>query len=343
MHVPHEALADWARRCLQALAVPEADARLVADSLVQTSLWGIDSHGIARLPHYLDRLSQGAERARPEIVVTTTGPCTAQVDGGAGLGIVVAHRANAIAIDIAQRNGLAAVGVANSAHCGAIGLYTRVAARAGLIGIAFTHADKVVAPHGGHQPFFGTNPISLAFPRADGEPVCLDMATSAIPWNRVMNARRESAALPPGVVIDGDGVATTDASAARALRPLGGLDYGHKGYGLALVIDLLCGPLNGNAFGPHIGPMYAQLDRPRAIGAFFIVIDPRRFAGGATLAATVEQMARELADEPGRPMMPGDPEAVHEAQRRRDGIPVEPGLQAEMRDWSARLALAPPF
>jgi len=343
MHVQAEPLTDWAMRCLQALDVPEADARLVAESLVQTSLWGIDSHGIARLPHYLDRLSHGSDRARPAIVVTATGPCTAQVDGGAGLGIVVAQRANALAIEIAQRNGLAAVGVTNSAHCGAIGLYTRTAARAGLIGIAFTHADKVVAPHGGHQPFFGTNPVSLAFPRAHGEPVCLDMATSAIPWNRVMNARREGTPLPPGVIIDADGRETTDAQAARALRPLGGLDYGHKGYGLALVIDLLCGPLNGNPFGPHIGPMYAQLERPRSIGAFFIVIDPQRFAGGATLAATVEQMARELATEPGAPQMPGDPEAAHEARRRSEGIPVEPGLQAEMRAWSTRLAVAAPF
>src|SRR5437762_12870213 len=103
MQVRHEALTDWARRCLQALDVPEADATRVAESLVQTSLWGIDSHGIARLPHYLDRLQHGSDHALPRLTITTTGPCTAQVDGGAGLGIVVAHRANEIAIDIAHR------------------------------------------------------------------------------------------------------------------------------------------------------------------------------------------------------------------------------------------------
>lgn len=340
VRLPAAAIADWGRRCLAACGVPDDDARTVADSLVQTSLWGIDSHGIARLPHYLDRLQHGGERARPVIRVTETGPCTAQVDGGAGLGIVVAHRANALAIDIARRQGLAAVGVSNSAHCGAIGLYTRDAARAGLVGIAFTHADKVVAPHGGIAPFLGTNPISIAFPREGGEPVCLDMATSAIPWNRVMNARREGGTLPGGVAIDAEGRETTDPQAARALRPLGGTDYGHKGYGLALAIDLLCGPLNGNPFGPHLGPMYAALDRPRSVGAFFIVVDPNRFAGGPTLAAAVEQMARELAAEPGSPRLPGDPEREHEARRRAEGIPVEPGLLAEMRAWSARLGIA---
>jgi len=339
MRVSAAALTDWAMACLQALDVPEPDARTVAESLVQTSLWGIDSHGIARLPHYLDRLSRGSDKARPRIVVTTTGPCTAQVDGGAGLGIVVAHQANHVAIDMAKRNGLAAVGVANSAHCGAIGLYTRVAARTGLIGLAFTHSDKIAAPQGGQEPFFGTNPLSIAFPRAGGEPVCLDMATTAIPWNRVMNARREGTVLPPGVVIDARGQETVDAQAAHALRPLGGADYGHKGYGLALVIDLLCGPLNGNRFGPHIAPMYAELDRPREIGAFLIVIDPLRFAGGPTLAAVVEQMSRELAAEPGQPKMPGDPELAHDARRRADGIPIELGLRAEMREWSQRLGV----
>src|SRR5690606_18739492 len=124
---------------------------------------------------------------------------------------------------------------------------------------------------------------------------CLDMASTAIPWNRVMNARREGHVLPPGVALDEAGDDATDPQLARALRPLGGLEQGYKGYGLALMIELLCGPLNGNPFGPHISPMYDQLDVARRLGAFFIVIDPARFAGGPMLAAVVAQMAGELA------------------------------------------------
>lgn len=340
--LPHDSLAAWGRACLQAAGVPEADARCVADSLVQTSLWGIDSHGIARLPHYLNRLAHGSVRAQPAIRDTLTGPGTAQVDGGHGLGIVVAHHANRLAMRLARESGIGAVGVHDSSHCGAIGLYTREAAGAGLVGLAFTHADRIAAPHGGHRPFFGTNPISVAFPRAGGEPLCLDMATTSIPWNRVMNARREGRAVAPDVAVDADGRPCTDADAVRALRPLGGTDYGHKGYGLALVIDLLCGPLNGNPFGPEIPPMYAELQRERRLGAFFIVLDPLRFAGGALLAGVVAQMAAALAAEPGAPRLPGDPERDAEAQRRRGGIPVEPGLAAEFRDWSARLGVASP-
>lgn len=341
-HCPAPALRDWARRCLTAMDVPDDDAACLADSLVQTSLWGVDSHGIARLPHYLNRLGHGSILARPQVRVVRSGPATAQVHGGQGLGIVVAHRANRLAMDIARETGVAAVGVSDSSHCGAVGLYSRAAAEAGLVGVAFTHSDAIAAPFGGHAPFLGTNPVSVAVPRQDGPPVCLDMASTAIPWNRVMNARREGHALPAGVALDEAGRDATDPQAARALRPLGGPQQGYKGYGLALMIELLCGPLNGNPFGPHISPMYEQLDRARRLGAFFMVIDPARFAGGPLLGAAVAQMAAELAAQPGQPRMPGDPEQAAQARRLRSGIPVEPGLWREFLLWSARLRTPPP-
>lgn len=342
LHLAVEPLTAWAVECLQRSRVPAPDALCLAESLVQTSLWGIDSHGIARLTHYLNRLAHGSINAIPQITITRSGTATAQVHGDRGLGIVVAHRANAVAMEIAREHGLGAVGVTDSSHCGAVGLYSRAAAREGLIGFAFTHSDKIAAPHGGHRPFLGTNPISIAFPRDGGEPVCLDMATTSIPWNRVMNARREGAAIAPGVAIDQDGRDTTDAHTANALRPLGGLDYGHKGYGLALAVELLCGPLHGNPWGPLIGPMYAELERPRHLGAFFVALDPMRFAGGPAFAATVETIARALAAEPGAPKMPGDPELEAQARRRIEGIPIEPGLAMEMRSWGARLGVAFP-
>jgi ureidoglycolate dehydrogenase (NAD+) len=339
--VPAETLIHWATACLRAVQMSEADAALLAKALVQTNLWGIDSHGIARLTHYLDRLTRGSIKARPQTEVQRTGPCTAMLAGDQGQGHVIAYRANRLAMDLARENGIGAVGVTDSSHCGAIGLYTREAARAGLVGIAFTHADSIAAPHGGERPFFGTNPIAIAFPRAGAEPVCLDMATTSIPWNRVMNARREGHPLPPDVAVDAAGRPTTDPDAAIAVTPLGGAGYGHKGYALALMVDLLCGPLLGNPYGRHIPPMFADLDAPRRIGAFFIVIHPARF-GGMLLPAVVAQMAADLAAEPGSPRMPGDPERAHEAERRAHGIPIEPALLQEMRAWSAKLGVNPP-
>jgi ureidoglycolate dehydrogenase (NAD+) len=341
--VPADTLRPWATRCFAAAGMTHGDAALLADSLVQTSLWGIDSHGVALLPHYLDRLGNATIKPQPQVQIERTGPATALVHADQGHGIVVGHRAMAEAVQIAREQGVGAVGVKNASHCGAIGLYTRAAARDGCVGLAFTHANSVAVPHGGQRAFFGTNPISLAFPRPGREPLCLDMATTSIPWNRVRNARREGHALPPDVAVDGHGAPTTDADAAAAVVPLGGSEFGHKGYALALVIDLLCGPLLGNPYGPHIPPMFEAIDEPRRIGAFFIALDPARFAGGAALSAQIEAMAQELAAEPGAPRLPGDPEIEVAAQRRRDGIPIEAGLAEMFRACSARFGLAAPL
>ncbi len=341
--VTADSLRHWATRCFAGAGMTHDDAALLASSLVQTSLWGIDSHGVALLPHYLDRLANGTIRARPQVHIERSGPATAMLQADQGHGIVIAHRAMAEAVRIAREQGIGAVGVRNASHCGAIGLYTRAAAHEGCVGFAVTHADSVAVAHGGERAFFGTNPISFAFPRAGHEPVCLDMATTSIPWNRVRNARREGQVLPPDVAVDAAGQPTRDAQAAAAVVPLGGSAYGHKGYALALVIDLLCGPLLGNPYGPHIPSMFGALDQPRRLGAFFIALDPERFAGGTALAAQVEAMARELAAEPGAPRLPGDPQIETAAQRQRDGIPIEPGLAELFRACSARLGLPAPL
>ncbi|HET9820737.1 MAG TPA: Ldh family oxidoreductase [Burkholderiaceae bacterium] len=341
--VPAERVRDWAVQCLAASGLPHDDAVTLAASLVQTSLWGIDSHGVALLPHYMERFANGTIRTRPQLAIQRSGPATALVEADQGHGIVVAHRAMEEAVRIAREQGVGAVGVRNASHCGAIGLYTRAAARAGCVGFAVTHADSVAVPHGGQRAFQGTNPISFAFPREGHDPVCLDMATTSIPFNRVRNARREGHPLPPDTAMDAAGRWTTDADAAVAVTPLGGREYGHKGYALALVVDLLCGPLLGNPYGPHIPSMFKALDQPRRLGAFFIALDPERFAGGAVLAAQVEAMARDLAAEPGAPLMPGDPELAVAARRLRDGLPIEPGLAQQFRTWGARLGVPAPL
>jgi ureidoglycolate dehydrogenase (NAD+) len=342
---PAAALTRWAVNCLANLEFSSADARQIASSLVQTSLWGIDSHGVARFGHYFSRIAAGSIEAKPKIRVKRTGPCTAQVEGGDGHGIVVCHRATDEAIALARKSGIGAVGVANSTHCGATALYGRQIARAGLIGIAFTHSDAFVAPYGGTKKFLGTNPICITVPTRDREhPICLDMATSAVPYNRVVNYRRENRALQPGWALDRRGRMTLDPHAVTCLLPLAG----HKGYALAFLIDLLCGPLNGMPFGPHIPEMYAHLSRRRKLGSFFIAIDPRRFGGGKKLPAIAMQMAREARAQPRAEkrspvLAPGDPEHACAQRRRREGIPIEPGLREEIERWSGKLGVPPPW
>jgi len=322
--------------------VPAADASTVADALVQTSLWGIDSHGVARFGHYLARLQAGSIAAVPPMRVQRTGPCTAQMVGGHGLGIVVCMAAMDEAITMALESGVGVVGIGESSHCGAIGLYSRRAAARGLIGVSFTHANSVVAPFGGTQKWLGTNPISIAFPNADGPAICLDMATSSIPWNRVMNARREGQTLPDNVVLDAKGATTRDADAAVALLPLGGREYGHKGYALALMVDLLCGPLNGMPAADRITPMFGDLAARRHLGSLVMAIDPMRFAGGPRLAENVRDLIASMKRQPGDVQYPGEPEARREAERARTGIPIEAGLWAEFTEWSQRLGVPLP-
>ena len=218
--VPRQRLTDWAVAALSKVGVPPEEAKLVGESLVQTSIWGVDSHGVLRLTHYLRRMSLGSIKAAAVPVVTRTGPVTAQVHGEDGLGIVHATLAMEVAIEMARDNGVGVVGVGHSSHCGAMQLYTRMAAAQHLVGIAMTHSSSVVVPHGGKDKYFGTNPISIAVPRKSGAPVCLDMATSQVAWNKVLNARIEGYDLDPGVAVDAEGKPTVDPHQARAGVPL---------------------------------------------------------------------------------------------------------------------------
>jgi len=340
-HISKDRLQAWANECLLKVGVPPEEARLVADSLVQTSTWGIDSHGVLRLTHYLRRMTLGSIKAASTPVVMRTGPVTAQVHGEDGLGIVHATLAMETAIELAKENGAGIVGVGHSSHCGAMGLYTRMAARERLIGIAMTHSSSVVVPHGGKHKYFGTNPISFAFARKGGEPICLDMATSQVAWNRVLNARIEGRDLDPGLAVDADGKPTIDPQAAEAAVPLGGPVYGYKGYGLAFMIDLLCGALNGMTFGRHINAMYEDLEHPRKIGHLLMAIDPGRFAGGDTLEETTDAVVRDLRTQ-GEILFPGEPELIEEQRRLVEGIPVDAEALKDMRAWSAKLGVPPP-
>lgn len=329
----------WCSEALEKSGVASEHAQITGDALVQTSLWGIDSHGISRLPHYLNRIAQGSINPAPNIVFTRAAAAVGSVDGDHGLGIVTSHQAMDHALELAREAGIGAVGVRRSSHCGAIGLYARQASRANMIGIGFTHSDSFVVPYGGKRAFFGTNPISISMPSKNPEePLCLDMATSIVSWNRIMNARRENKTVPPGWGVDTEGNDTIDPHLIRAVKPMA--DY--KGFALAFLIDMLCGPLNGMPYGSHIPKMYEDLDRHRNLGSFFIAIDFKRFGCGEHLPDIVTQAIGDIKKEGSAILFPGEPEYASEKQRNRTGIPVEPGLLAELKNWAQRLGIPAP-
>ncbi|HLT50652.1 MAG TPA: Ldh family oxidoreductase [Arenibacter sp.] len=331
---------EWSKASLIKMGVSDKDASTIVNCLVQTSLWGIDSHGIARFPHYLSRIKAGSLNPAPQLKIENTGPCSSNMDGDHGLGIVVMDAATREAIALARKNGVGVVGVRDSSHCGAIGVYGRMIAESGLIGIVFTHSDAFVAPHGGYKKFVGTNPICISVPNKGGRPVCLDMATSAIAWNKVMNARNDNDIIPPDVAYDADGNPTEDPNLVDCLRPMAE----HKGYAMAFMIDLLCGPLNGMPWGINISEMYGDLTQKRHLGSLVIAIDPARFFGGDHFSETVSIMANSARNQPVKNIdipveIPGDDHYRNEKKRMQDGIPVESVLLDQINSWSVELGV----
>jgi len=337
-NLDHKKVFEWSVMAFEKIGVPAKDAFTIANALTETSLWGIDSHGIARVTHYLTRLQNGTINKTPKLRLERTAAATARLDGDDGHGIVIMTYATEKAIDMAKEAGTGVVGVFNSSHCGAIGLYTRQIAKAGMIGFCFTHADALVVPAGGKRPFFGTNPLSIAFPANNNEePVCLDMATSIVPWNYIMNAKREKKNVPFGLGVDEYGDECQDSEKIVAVKPLA--DY--KGYALAFMIDLLCGPLNKMNYGPNMTSMYKHLDRKRKLGSLVFAIDPERFGGLQYVKDAAMAMISQVKTHGDNVMFPGEPEYQKKKYRLQHGLPFTDALLAEFNLWAMNLNIIP--
>src|SRR5580700_2083154 len=326
---------------LGAWGMLEENAEPTADILSWADLHGVDSHGMSMLPGY-DRLRRGGRAkmdARPQIVRQT--PVSALIDGGGGLGHVPAHYAMQVAIDKAKRSGMAIATVRNSAHFGAAGYYSLMAARQGLIGMSCTSASGIqVAPTFGKQARLGTDPWSFAAPSADGVPFLLDMATTAVAAGRIRNKANEGLPTPDGWVLDSEGQPSNDPLVAREkggfLTALGGSpeNSSYKGYGLSAVVNILSSCLAGSTLITDL--MHTKKPQGMDIGHFFIVIDPGMFREEEEFAADVTRFCNDLRAttpvDPAQPVMvAGDPQWNNAEKRMREGIPVGPGLLNQVR------------
>src|SRR5258708_1356075 len=237
--VSHTRLDEFTAACLEKLGLADADARLVAETLVASNLRGVDSHGVVRLPHYATRLRNGTVKARPQIGVRRTGPSAATVEGDARMGQLAAVRPMKEAIALARETGVGAVSAHNSSHCGACAWFVEMAVKEGMIGIALTHTDSIMVPPGMKRIFLGSNPIAFGAPGGREPPVIIDMSTTHAAWGKVIVAQQEGKPIPPDWGVDAQGKPTTDAERVVGLAPTGG----HKGYALALMIEILCAQL----------------------------------------------------------------------------------------------------
>ncbi len=327
----------------QIIAVFEAwrmtpeDAAIAADVMIDTDLHGIDSHGIGMLPYYQRLQSEGRLKARPERRLLRERDSMALVDADDGLGHPAAHQAMRLAIDKARQTGIAAVGVTRSLHYGAAGYYARMASEAGFIGISMTNSSVLAVPTFGRDPMLGTNPIAFAAPAGAQPDFLLDMATTTVAYGKVSIARRAGKVLPEGWALDQAGQPETDsaiASEARRLTPLGNtrLLGGHKGYGLAMMVEILCATLTG-----------ADLAKGE-IGHFALVLDPTGFRDGfaGALDALIGRMRDTAPVDPAQPVLvAGDPEYAARRAREREGIPMTAILLGEVQDACA--ACGAPF
>jgi ureidoglycolate dehydrogenase (NAD+) len=333
-------LLEFVAGCLAKTGLLQPDAELVARTLVESNLRGIDSHGVARLPHYLNRIRHGSINPRPNIQIQHPAPALARIDGDHGLGQMVMHRATDEAIALARESGAGWATVENSTHCGALAFYGLQIAKANMLGIVLTHSDSMVVPHGAKHAFCGTNPLCLTAPGEAGEDLCLDMATSIVPWNTISNAAMEGVSIPGDWAVDAEGEPTTDPRQVRGVHPFGG----YKGSGLGLMIDVFCSALLGSPFGPNIGIMYGDPSIRRHLGGLVGAIDISRFRDTgqfrATIAALVKQWHDQERVDPDVPILfPGEPELITRAQRLAHGIPLGIHLVEIFADLARELGL----
>lgn len=327
--VTARALHSWTTRLLERIGTPPDIAEDVADVLVAADLRGIASHGTARLPQSVKLVESGVldPTARPVHEKGKVG--LARFDARNGWGPHAGRVASDDAAERARDVGCAASVVRNANHFGIAGWYAMRAADQGLVGVSLSNTSPVVAPTRSRVPLLGTNPIAVAAPAGRFGMVVLDMATSTVPWGRLEVAARRGETLPPGWAIgpEGSPAATLEQAFQGALVPLGGAEEtgGYKGYGLALVVEILTGILGDAAFGPNILGLFSTEGRSN-LGQFFLAIDPAAVDGTAAFSTRLEKLLTQLTAAPTRPDAPGPVLFAGQLEAERSDHQVRHGI-----------------
>lgn len=337
-----ETLRSYAADVLVAVGMAERDAAVVADSLVDTTLRGVDSHGIVRLLPYVTKMERGGTKARPDVRLLRDRGATGVVDGDHGMGQVVGTFAMDAAIDRARRFGVGMIVATNSEHFGAAGYFARQAADRGYVGFASTNAPPVMAPWGGRAQAIGNNPVAFAIPTRRPPALVLDMSMSRVAGGKVRLAAKKGEGIPEGWIIDRDGAPSTD---PNDLPDGALLADGHKGYGLAVIVEVLCGALSGAAMLAELPNWLFEPTEATRTGHAFIAIDVEHFVERETFLDRIERMRDELRAVPPaqgveRVLLPGDVEAAVEA-RRSAGIPLPPEVHADLIALGERYGVDP--
>ena len=346
--IPFEVLEKFMVNVMLKAGIPEKDAGIVADVLLQADKFGFDSHGVNRFKSiYLDRIKEGILNPVTNFKIIKEGPTTAVLDGQNGMGHVISYNAMRLAIDKAKKYGMGMVTVRNSSHYGFAGYYPLMAVRENMIGITGTNARPSTAPTFGVDNMLGTNPMTFGIPSGEPFPFLLDCATSITQRGKVELYAREGKELPKGWVIDENGESKTNSSevlkdlvAGRAaLTPLGGVGEetgGYKGYGYATVVEILSAALQQGSFMKMLIGFKDGKKVPYSVGHFFIVIDISAFTDPEDFKKTTGNILRELRASrkmPGQTRIytAGEKEYDTWLQRKDKGVPFNKELLEEFR------------
>jgi len=311
----------------------EPDAAFCAGALVQTNLWGIDSHGVLRVPLYTRRLRSGAMNPRPRVKKIGGSGAVEHLHGDDGPGFIAGRQAMRRAIELAKTFNVGVVGVVRSNHFGAAGIYARMAAAEGMIGLVMTNTiPNMVAP-GGSKPITGNNPLALAIPTFGQFPFVLDISLSNVAGGKLLLASKKGEKIPRDWATDREGRPTDDPDKGFAgfLLPVGG----HKGLGLSYAVDILCGLITGGAFQHHMKSMYKHADEPSLTGHFMIAINPLALISREDMAARMAEFqttlkASPMWDDSQEMLLPGELEHRTAQQRTANGIPLPADLYRDL-------------
>jgi LDH2 family malate/lactate/ureidoglycolate dehydrogenase len=341
-----DAMIAFTRDALLACGVPSDDAEIATKQMIEADATGFDAHGIFRLSSYCNALKTGRVNPKAEIKVLQRAPATALVDGDDGIGHLVMTFATNLAVELAKESGVGWVGARNSNHAGAAGTYAAMPVDYGMIGIyAAVSTMNHMAPWGGAEPLIGTNPIAIGIPAGKEAPVVLDIATSVSSFGNIRQHLVTGEPLEEGWVVHsktGQPITDPKKVGEGVLLPIGG----HKGSGLALIIGLLAGVLNGAAFGRDVVDFMGPGDQPTNTGQFVIALDVARFISPEVFAAEMDRHLNDLRSSARLPgvdaiRLPGEDRRKRRAERLANGVQLSPTLLKQLDELAANLKIAP--
>jgi len=308
-----------------------ANAGYFADAILDTELSGLDGHGFYWLQYYCEHVQSGKVDGRAKPKVRKLSPVAFRVDARRGFAHPAIEKGFAKLIPAAKKNGIAGMAVHNSYNAATLGYHTGFLAKHGLVAFGFTNSTPAIAPVGGRKPVVGTNPMSFAVPGKAGKiGFLIDQSASAVAWTAVKLAADEGRAIPLGWALDADGNPTTDAARglAGSMAPAGG----YKGFGLGLIVEVMCAALAGAKRGPEMGSFMENDGKPIGCGQFFIALEPKAFSGGA-FAKQIAALAKSITAQGGARL----PNARREANQKRlakEGLPIDRALYERLKSFA---------